>query len=263
MNAYEQRVERRRQRLLKAAELSRQRSDAAQKSADFIAYHTSGQPILVGHHSEKRHRKQLDKMWRNLRTASDEHKRAEEYERRAVSVGSAGISSDDPDAPDKIRERIAELEKKRDSLKRVNAQYRKGGWDAVDGISEQTRARLKSNMDAHTWIRQPVESWVFSNLGANIRRLKARLQEIERMAEQPEAAPVERESGIRIEEDKYDNRIRIFFPSKPDERARLLLKRNGFRWSPTAGAWQRQLNTNARYWARYVCEQIEKGAVTA
>ena len=37
------------------------------------------------------------------------------------------------------------------------------------------------------------------------------------------------------------NRLQIFFDEKPDAATREELKSNGFRWSPKAEAWQRQL----------------------
>lgn len=48
-----------------------------------------------------------------------------------------------------------------------------------------------------------------------------------------------------MEANTADNRLQIFFEEKPDEETRSSLKSNGFRWAPSAGAWQRQLNDNA------------------
>jgi hypothetical protein len=42
-----------------------------------------------------------------------------------------------------------------------------------------------------------------------------------------------------------DERIRIFFDDIPDTDVRAMLKKNGFKWSPTNMAWQRQLTPNA------------------
>ena len=55
-----------------------------------------------------------------------------------------------------------------------------------------------------------------------------------------------------MEANTQDNRLQIFFEEKPDAEVREELKGNGFRWSPKAGAWQRQLNDNAYFAANYV-----------
>ena len=48
--------------------------------------------------------------------------------------------------------------------------------------------------------------------------------------------------GMHIIHNASENRVQIIFDEKPDEDARCMLKAEGFRWSPRAGAWQRQLN---------------------
>ena len=50
-----------------------------------------------------------------------------------------------------------------------------------------------------------------------------------------------------LQENVPENRLQIFFEGKPDEATRNILKENSFRWSPKAGAWQRQLNDNT-FW---------------
>jgi hypothetical protein len=49
-------------------------------------------------------------------------------------------------------------------------------------------------------------------------------------------------------------RLQLFFDGKPDENTRSILKSNGFKWAPSQGAWQRQLNSNAKY----ALEKVEK-----
>lgn len=44
-----------------------------------------------------------------------------------------------------------------------------------------------------------------------------------------------------------ENRLQIIFDAKPDRAMIDNLKRHGFRWSPTNGAWQRLLNDNSYY----------------
>jgi len=49
----------------------------------------------------------------------------------------------------------------------------------------------------------------------------------------------------RIVANAEANRVQIFFPEKPDETLRIQLKKNGFRWTPSEGAWQRHLSSHA------------------
>ena len=39
--------------------------------------------------------------------------------------------------------------------------------------------------------------------------------------------------------------MQLIFEEKPDADQRQELKSNGFKWAPSQGAWQRQLNQNA------------------
>jgi hypothetical protein len=52
-------------------------------------------------------------------------------------------------------------------------------------------------------------------------------------------------NGVDVCECVADNRIRLTFDSKPEPDMIAKLKRNGFKWSPKAGAWQRQLTRAA------------------
>ena len=88
-----------------------------------------------------------------------------------------------------------------------------------------------------------------TNNNANIKRVKNRITaEEKRLAEEslPEAESGYNFAGGNISYDVDDNRLRIYFDAKPDEEIRTGLKKNGFRWSPKAGAWQRQLTDNAK-----------------
>ena len=53
---------------------------ATQNELDFLSL---GEPIKIGHHSEKRHRKLFEKYDDKMRKSIDESKKAEEYKRRA------------------------------------------------------------------------------------------------------------------------------------------------------------------------------------
>ena len=212
----EQRAERLSERAAAAARESSSRLAAARRMGDAIPF---GQPILVGHHSEKGDRAYRARMNGNYEKAFELQKNAEELEYRAVAAANnTAIYADAADPVADIDERLAELETR--------------------------RAKIKD---------RPHESWELSNLGANIRRLKERR---EQLAALKASARVERMVGeVKVVEDPDIARVQLFFPGKPDQATRDKLKANGFRWAPSEGAWQRQLNNSGRWAAEQVLKE--------
>lgn len=97
---------------------------------------------------------------------------------------------------------------------------------------------------------KPYPSWALANNNAEIRRVKERITSLTR---QRELGYTGWEfAGGRVEANTADNRLQIFFEEKPDGKTRSSMKSNGFRWAPSAGAWQRQLNDNAIYAADWI-----------
>ena len=262
MNAYEEKQARRKERLeARAAKLESEAQQKWRQGEEMASVIPFGQPILVGHHSEGRDRSYRKRIARTFDNALELHKAAEAAGQRAASAGTGGISSDDPDAIDKIAARIAEIEEERDRMKAINAAWRKAGrpatddddgWAKVaDAIGKTSADAARISMTRQPWSgAQPVENYELSLRSANIRRLRARVATLDRQAK---AEPVERMIGdVRVEEDPDDNRLRLYFPGKPDAETRATLKAAGFRWAPSVGAWQRQLNNAARYAAERV-----------
>ncbi len=97
-----------------------------------------------------------------------------------------------------------------------------------------------------------------TNNNAVIRNTQKRILELE--ARDMAASKVEsgdRETsydfeGGSIDLDYSDERLRVNFDSKPDSVMIARLKQNGFKWSPTNTAWQRQLTDNAISTANYL-----------
>jgi hypothetical protein len=179
------------------------------------------------------------------RTLDEWRKTALDTMRTALRPDMRPIMAGDLDAGDRLRAKIAESETMRDRMKARNAIIRAGKGDYDATMRALVAAGCSPTVAAELLVpnyRNDVgyESWQLSNLGANIRRMKERLAQVEAA----KAAPVTETEGAsaRVEEDPPANRVRIFFPSKPDAETRATLKRNGFRWSPTAGAWQAYLN---------------------
>jgi hypothetical protein len=225
VNHYEQKQEARRARLEEAAERARAKASTEFRKADLreeVSGIPFGQPILVGHHSEGRHRRTIERAHNAMRRGVDAQKHAAELDRRADGVGRGGISSDDPDAVAKLREELLRLEARQEAIK-----------------------------------ARPHESWELSNNGANMRRIRDRIAQLERNAtrETKETTPA---PGVRIVQNAEANRLQIFFEGRPAAEIRDDLKAAGFRWAPSEGAWQRHLSTNAVWSAEYALRKLTK-----
>ena len=172
------------------------------------------------------------------------------------STGMGGISADDPNAVSKLESKLAKLEALQETMKAVNAYYRKHKTlDGCPHLSPEQIEKMKASMSG-SWRGnpKPFESYELSNNNAEIHRLKDRITALTR---RKELGYVGWEfDGGRVEANTADNRLQIFFDEKPDKEIREELKGNGFRYAPSAEAWQRQLNDNAIYAAdRIKCIQ--------
>lgn len=258
LNAYEQRQADRRARYEARAAQAEAEADAAYSQARRIgSFIPPGQPILRGHHSERRHVRDLERIDGAMRRMVDARDRAKHYERRAEGVGRGGISSDDPDAIPKLRAELAELEARHARLKATSRAIRardpRAALAALGFTPQQTDVLLAPN-----YLGRPggVEPWQLTNSTANMRRVRQRIADLEAAAARPvpEARVV---AGVRVEESAEDNRLRLLFPGKPAETVRDELKRWGFRWSPLNQAWQRQRSPAATYAAERVLAFIQ------
>ena len=157
------------------------------------------------------------------------------------------ISSDDPNAIQKLQDKLEMCEKSQKYMKEVNAYYRKNGTcEGFPGMEAARAARLDESVrQAYSWDKQPFPSYALTNNSAEIRRLK---QRIEKLTVNQEVGFVGWTfDGGEVVANSEENRLQIFFDEKPDKQKRSALKGNGFKWSPSQGAWQRQLNDNAIY----------------
>ena len=157
------------------------------------------------------------------------------------------ISSDDPNAIQKLQDKLEMCEKSQKYMKEVNAYYRKNGTcEGFPGMEAARAARLDESVrQAYSWDKQPFPSYALTNNSAEICRLK---QRIEKLTVNQEVGFVGWTfDGGEVVANREENRLQILFDEKPDEQKRSALKGNGFKWSPSQGAWQRQLNDNAIY----------------
>lgn len=169
------------------------------------------------------------------------------------STGMGGISMDDPQAAAKLEAKLVKLESAQETMKAVNAYFRKNKTlEGCPSLTPEQITKLQQEM-AQSWHldkSRPYPAYMLSNNNAEIRRIRGRIEQV-RQHEDTHFAGWEFDGG-RVEANKADNRLQVFFDGKPDEAARDELKANGFRWAPSVGAWQRQLNKNAYYAAGYI-----------
>lgn len=161
------------------------------------------------------------------------------------AVGMGGISSDDPDAAAKIERKIAGLREAQERMKAANAAIRMKDTAAGDARLAELGFTQKDIHELRTpdFGRPGFQSWALSNNNAEIHRLEGRLADLRKRAENP--LPDFDFDGGHAEANADENRLQLFFDGKPSDEIRDALKKEGFRWSPRFGAWQRQLSPNA------------------
>jgi hypothetical protein len=266
MNHYEAKQEARRERLEAAAAKARVEAESRYNQASALASVIPfGQPILVGHHSEGRDRRYRSRIDSQFDKAFAAGGKADELEQRAAAVGTGGISSDDPDAPEKLAEKLAGLERLQATMVAANKLIRKGDSEATReklaelGLTEKVVDALFAPVHG----RPGFASYQLTNNNANIKRVRARLAELARLAEQVARAQEAGTStvtgdGWEMTEDLEDNRILFRFEDRQPPEVAAMLKSHAFKWSPTRGGWCRQITANARYAAKTLCKKLSR-----
>lgn len=222
---YEERRQARIDRLNAAAEKKSMQAEAAYKrSHDLVKDIPLGQPNIIGRSALPRLREKS----RNAFEQSVRHDETAAYyaERAASAENNTAISSDDPTAIAKLREKVARLEAERDRVKASNKEARKNGTEQAP------------------WYTLPY-------LGKDIKAAKDRIARLEQVGAMP-AMLIEFEGG-EVESDPETNRVMIRYDERQDNDIVEALKGRGFKWSPTAKAWQRLRNMNALRAACRVC----------
>jgi hypothetical protein len=259
LNSYEAQQEARRERFegrsAAAAAESQQRSQAARKIMSAIPM---GQPILVGHHSEQRHRSDLNKVDNNMRKSWEAQEKANYYAGRAESVGTGGISSVDPDAKFKVYEKLSTLEEARERMKLANHIYNSHSNEAdrlaaykEAGFSDKLIGIIQRNSGGN---KEPFYNYQISNNNAEIRRLKQRLEDLSKSAS-TEGQSIESNTLYDLKQE--DGRYQFKFDGKPSDEVRSILKSHGFKWSPSRGTWVRSAAGNGSYAMKQVQKELE------
>lgn len=181
--------------------------------------------------------------------------KADYYLRLMNGVHLQGIQSNDPCAISALKEKLAKLKSAQEKMKGVNAYYRK--HHTLEGcslLSSEQIAEITSDMGG--WNDKPFPSYSLQNNNANIRSTEKRIKELE-AAKATESSETEYD-GFSYVENTDIMRVQFIFDGKPDDETRNILKKHGFRWAPSQGAWQRQLTSNGKYAAKEVIKELSE-----
>lgn len=271
MNAYEQKQVAKAERLRARAAKLDAAGTALWRKDDKLLGVMNGTPILRGHHSEKRHRRDLDRIDGNRRKAIAMKDEAATCLRRAEATeNNDTISSDDPEAIEKLRLKLAEIEKSQALAKAINKAI--GKRREPDAIrSALTAATLAGTFSISPGLvaklclpddlgNHGIPSYKLRNWASEVKRIHARIAELTAKAAAPARADEAFGGDIVITE--ADNRVRVLFARKPAPAVIALLKSHGFRWSPTTGAWQRQATESGWHAAREVARFAQSQQTT-
>ena len=212
MNSYEEKQQRKLERFQELSQKHTQEAEALDKINRHIGKILNGQPILIGHHSEKRHRREIERMHNRIHKSIEHNKTAEYYDNKIKNIENPrSISSDDPEAVKRLKEKLEGV------LKEI------AYWKTIKKAEPRT---YDSSPEDARW-------YMLDNRNAEKRRIIKRIEEIQNLSQVETDQTI---NGIRIFTD--ENRVKIDFGYKPSEEIRTKLKQNGFRWSPFNQTWQ-------------------------
>ncbi len=165
-------------------------------------------------------------------------------------------------------EALEQLEKKLENLQEQHALMKKGnavinkvlrkkGLTREEQINEIAKGfeDFFTEKTVSTWYEtatsssQPLKHLAFylTNLTASIRRVKEQISLEKRLKARSEEKGNTnlKFAGGEIIINREINKVQIYFEDKPDAEIRSFIKKAGhaFKWSPSQGLWQRQLNT--------------------
>jgi len=238
---YRERREARAERLRGWADKREERAQAASETAhqmlDAIPF---GQPILVGHHSERADRRYRDRAWNKMGEAVESARKAESMAGRVATIESqldSSIYDDDPDAVERLEERVAALEAERARIVAFNKTCRKGAPDmsVLDEAQRTEYASLKALHQRFPTLRPDgaFPSYATSNIGGRITKDRQRVEYLRKRQARTAAAEAS-EIGVTVEvlDSGY---ARVTFAEKPAREVLDALKGAGFRWAK--GSW--------------------------
>jgi|ERR1039458_5102078 hypothetical protein len=194
---YRERREAKAERLREWADKRAVKADAASNQAHVLGERfAAGQPILLGHHSQRGAEADRNKMHSAMERTVEHARKAQSFDSRADNIDAAAeraIYSDDPDAIDKLRAKIQKLEHERMLIKQANAAYR-----------AEHKAELKAMTAYQRDMAMPFRSYMLTNLSGVLNTTKKRLAALGASMSSLTPAEQDREDDMRgdLEDDR-------------------------------------------------------------
>jgi hypothetical protein len=231
----ENKLEKRQEWAEKAQDRAANRFTTVDRIVEHIPF---GQPILVGHHSEKHARKDQARVETNMHKGVEELNLAKHHAQKADGLASQlkrTVFSDDDNAIEALEARIAKAEELQKKMREANKLVRKYKNDIPAGVAALGKAGFSLTVAAQCFVpdfcgRLGFPGYALTNNSARIRKDKERIKQIQAQnarTEQAEAA-----GGVVISGDDY---VRVTFAEKPEYEIIRALKAADFRWS--GGSW--------------------------
>jgi hypothetical protein len=152
------------------------KSSAAYAGAKRIADQIPmGQPILVGHHSERGHRRDIARIDSGMSASIELGRKADRQVSSAAEIraqADRAIYSDDADAIERLTAKLAEMEAERDAIKAKRAAVRKAGGAALRALSGWDREQVMRDAGA--------PQYAITNLGGRITAARQRIEQLQR-----------------------------------------------------------------------------------
>ena len=169
------------------------------------------------------------------------------------------IYSDDEDAIEALEAKAEKYRSALETMKKRNAHYRKHGtMKGFESITDERAEELDREI-ASSFYQVPFPPYELTSARQKIKAAEERAEQLKKLkasAEQTAGSEYPDIEGVEVVENAEAMRIQLIFDGKPDDATRAVLKSRGFRWSPSFGAWQRQLTDNGKLATRKALEEI-------
>lgn len=160
------------------------------------------------------------------------------------------IRSTDENALEELKEKLAQMESVHKEMVARNKHYFKNGTMKGYGDFTDDRAAKMDLAIQGTYEKKPYASYQLQNSNQEIRRIKMRIKALEHEQNRETETYDTEKLGFEVVENKELQRLQIIFPDRTSREVHRELRGLGFVFSHTNGAYQRQLNANARWAAK-------------